>query len=235
MYISKTFEKTRLEYQELTRKANLEKKKNAEEFFRKCNFFPKDGYLKTESGYYFDLFKFINFIKKEQPDFEKEARKDPYKNLINYFGFTLNKNNECVIYTFTKVFSWDNKNKKIISVKEKFQTFDLHDGGALGSPRSLGKTIIHKNPLIISVSLREEGVVDKGKLYRYRDGWARLFKSEYTTGKYIILPLIKYPEIKVVLKDIDVKNGFFNMDVLEPDISFGWCIKKYADIKRIHC
>ena len=53
LYISKAFEKTRLEYQELTRKTNLEKKKNAEEFFRKCNFFPKDGYLKTESGYYF--------------------------------------------------------------------------------------------------------------------------------------------------------------------------------------
>ena len=72
-YISKSLEKKRLEYLELNRKANLEKRKDAEEFFRKCNYFPKDGYLKTESGYYFDLFKFIKFIEKEQPNFEKEA------------------------------------------------------------------------------------------------------------------------------------------------------------------
>ena len=179
-----------------------------------------DGYLKTESGYYFDLFKFINFIKKEQPDFEKEARKDPYKNLINYFGFTLNKNNECVIDTFTKDFSWDNKNKKIISVKEKFRTFDLHDGGALGTQRSPEKTKPYKNLLTFAVSLSEKDVVDKGKLATYRDGWVRIFKSQRTTGKYIILPLKNYPDINVVLKDIDVKNGFFNMDVLEPDIIF---------------
>lgn len=219
-YISKSFEEQRLEYRELRKKANLEQRKNVEDFFKKCNFFPKDGYLKTESGYYFDLFKFINFIEKEQPNFEKDAKKEPYKNLINYFGFKLNENDECVINGFTKAFSWDDKNKKFINVKEQFQTFDLHDGGALGSPRSSGKTIPHKNPLIISVSFREESVVYKEKLYRYRDGWERLFKSEYTTGKYIILPLTKYPEIKVVLKDIDVKNGYFNMDVLEPDISF---------------
>lgn len=220
LYISKSLEKTRLEYQELASKANLEKKKNAEEFFRKCNFFPKDGYLKTESGYYFDLFKFINFIRKEQPDFEKEARKDPYKNLINYFGFTLNKNNECVIYTFTKNSSWDNENKKIISVKEKFRTFDLHDGGALGAPRPPEKIKPYKNPLTLAVSVSERDAVYKEKLATYRDGWRREFRSEYTSGKYIILPLIKYPEIKVVFKDIEVKNGFFNMDVLEPDIIF---------------
>ncbi|OTG79134.1 hypothetical protein B9T33_13130 [Acinetobacter sp. ANC 5054] len=60
--------------------------------------------------------------------------------MINYFGFTLNKNDEFVINGLTKAFSWDNKNKKIISVKEQFQDFDLQDGGALGSPRSPRKT-----------------------------------------------------------------------------------------------
>lgn len=219
-YISKSLEKTRLEYQELSRKADLEKWKKAEAFFQKCNFFPKDGYLKTESGYYFDLSKFINFIENEQPNFEKDAKKEPYKNLINYFGFTLNEKDECVVNGFTKVFSWDEKHKDLLSVKDQFNTFDLHDGGALGSQRSSVNTKLHKNRLFISVSLREESVVYKEKNYRYRDGWTRLFKSEYTTGQYLILPLIKYPEIKVVLKDTDIKNGFFNMDVLEPDIIF---------------
>ena len=150
-YISKSLEKKRLEYLELNRKANLEKRKDAEEFFRKCNYFPKDGYLKTESEYNIDLFKFIKFIEKEQPNFEKDTRNKPYENLNNYFGFSLNKNGECVIKEFTKAFSWDNKNKKIISVKEQFQNFELQDGGALGRPRSPGKTIPHKNPLIISI------------------------------------------------------------------------------------
>lgn len=123
----------------------------------------------------------------------------------------MNKNNECVIYTFTKVFSWDNKNK-IISVKRSFQTFDLHDGGALGSPRSR-KNIIHKNPLIISVSLRRKKVslIKENYIDTVMDGRDCLNRNIQLFGKYIILPLIKYPEIKVVLKDIDVKNGFFNI------------------------
>ena len=139
------------EYENRTSGTGFFEKENEEKIFDKCNVFPNEGFLKTESGYYFDLFKFIKFIEKEQPNFEKDTRNKPYENLNNYFGFSLNKNGECVIKEFTKAFSWDNKNKKIISVKEQFQNFELQDGGALGRPRSPGKTIPHKNPLIISI------------------------------------------------------------------------------------
>ena len=61
------------EYENRTSGTGFFEKENEEKIFDKCNVFPNEGFLKTESGYYFDLFKFIKFIEKEQPNFEKEA------------------------------------------------------------------------------------------------------------------------------------------------------------------
>lgn len=224
IFISKNNQEQRVKYRELRKEANIIQKEKEKLLFDKCNVFPEDGYLKTESGYYFDLFKFIRFIKNEQENFDKEVMVNPYKNLIKYFGFKLNDGGECVIFTFVKMLSWNENENAIINVKDIFEKDDFYNSMPLGTPHILLSTrkaiLNNKNILVVNTLFDNRNVVAVGELTSYSDGWVRLFRGERTTGKYIILPLKNYPDIKVAFKDKDVNNGYIDTDVLQLDIPF---------------
>ncbi|OTG69751.1 hypothetical protein B9T26_14990 [Acinetobacter sp. ANC 4169] len=166
----------------------------------------------------------MEFIKNEQGSFEKEVRINPYKNLINYFGFKLNEDGECVIYTVVKILSWDGNENLIINVKDIFEKDDFYNSAPSGTPHgllSIGEAILNnKNILVVNILFGKGNVVHIEKLTSYNDGWVILFRGKRTTGKYIILPLKNYPDIKVAFKDSDVNNGYIDTDVLQLDIPF---------------
>ena len=213
------------EYENRTSGTGFFEKENEEKIFDKCNVFPNEGFLKTESGYYFDLFKFIRFIKKEQPDFELDINKKPYQTLSRYFKMKLNDRNECVLIYFNKNLSWNKNNKSYNNVNDVIKrglinplTNKIYDVVVYDRRDENFKESISN----ISVSFNSISVNNSEKLIKTKDlTWSQYLNADQmVSGKYILIPLVKYKNIKVQLTDREVSQGYINTKKLQPNITF---------------
>lgn len=216
--VSQSLEKERAFQNKMNNEAAIIEKNKTQLFFNKCNYFPEDGYLKTDSGYYFDLFKFIQFIKKEQPEFEDEAKKNPYQALWRYFKFKLNKNNECVLINFNKILFWDMGNKQFKNVK------DIVDRDLLNQITNIKYDAVNYKKTIkkFNAQLNKVGASFSLMSVKKPEELIKMSQQKWSIERrpYVLLPLINYPDIKVLLTDQEVGQGFVNTDILQPDRVF---------------
>lgn len=178
--------------------AVLQQKKVEYERLKAACQFP-DGYVRTGSGYWFNVRKFTNDVMQYRKGYKEALSKDYYDALRLYLDFKV-VNGECQLQFLSKSSFWNGK--KILEIED------------------LIKNVARNNryiELLISRLIKDTPNLTRINIFVCYTKECSVSRPEYAatvsnpidkTCKYFVeLPITKYPNLKIRFKDCDIKNG----------------------------
>lgn len=177
------------------------KKAEYEQLKAACQF--PDGYVKTGSGYWFNLNKFTDDAMQYRKNYRNELNKSYYDALTRYMEFKI-VNHECQLQYLSKPSLWDGKN--ILNIEDVVKGFDQQSRTIefAYADREL-KRSPSVNRISISICYTKECSVKPLSKPEYA---ATVSDPSDETCKYLVeLPITKYPDLKIRFTDCDIKNG----------------------------
>lgn len=178
------------------------KKAEYEQLKAACQF--PDGYVRTGSGYWFNLNKFTDDVMQYRKSYRNELNKSYYDALTRYMKFKI-INDECQLQYLSKPSLWDGK--KLLNIEDVIKGFDKQSK-SMESAYAYPILLKTQNSSAIRISI----------CYTKECSGEPLLKPKHTvtvsipvdkTCKYraVEFPITKYPDLVIRFTDCDIKNG----------------------------